>query len=223
MQTSAALTVSTVPWNLMSSSVRTSPTSDVSLSRPGRRSSFPRLPTAFARLVSTTRRPPTNRLLQPCPLGHPEPSRTLIPLANPKVREASQRPDARHRVHPAERNPRARAQSHRHPKVQRFCLSRRRRSHEPRLCSRTTQLRYTLRASTFVSACPPRAFARNHTHPLIVANPGGYGVLGHLSPRGGPVVPLARFTFRTSVPQGCGAAATLVVIDQCQQPTILFS
>jgi hypothetical protein len=59
--------------------------------------------------------------------------------------------------------------------------------------------------------------------PLHVTRPGGSGELGPLSLCSGPSAPLARLTFRTTIPQGCGVAATPVVIDQCQQPTILFS
>jgi hypothetical protein len=200
-----------------------SPTSDVSLSRPGRRSSFPRLPTAFACLVSSTRRPPTIYMLQPCPLGHPKPSRTLIPLADPK---ATKLPNALTPVIvsiPRSAIPRARAPVPPSPRCSGPALPEVALSRAPPVLSYDPVSPHS-RASTFVSARSPRALrSQPHSPPFFVANPGGCGVLGHLSPHGGPVAPLARLTFRTSVPQGCGAAATLVVIDQCQQPTILFS
>jgi hypothetical protein len=67
-------------------------------------------------------------------------------------------------------------------------------------------------------------FTRNHARlPFSVTSTAGHGELGPLSPLGGPTAPFARLTSRTSTPQGCGAVVTPVVIDQCQQPTILFS
>jgi len=84
------LTVMTVPWNLMSR-LASNPhqTSDVSRHGPVvvRRFSFDSQQRSHVSFDG--QRPSTIYLLQPCPFGHPEPSRTLIPLAHPKVCEAS--------------------------------------------------------------------------------------------------------------------------------------
>jgi hypothetical protein len=59
--------------------------------------------------------------------------------------------------------------------------------------------------------------------PFHVTCPGGYGELGHLRLAAVRARRSRGSRSRTSTPQGCGVAATPVVIDQCQQPTILFS
>jgi hypothetical protein len=84
--------------------------------------------------------------------------------------------------------------------------------------------RFTTRVSTLVSTRSLRALhPQPGSPPFHVTCPEGPDELGHLSPHSDPNAPLARLTIRTSAPQGCGTAVTPVVIDQCQQPTILFS
>jgi hypothetical protein len=90
--------------------------------------------------------------------------------------------------------------------------------------SRTTRFRFTTAFPLFVSTRPLRASnSQPNSPPFSFTCPGRLGQLGHLSPHGDPGAPLARLTSRTSTPQGCGMVVTPVVIDQCQQPTILFS
>jgi len=134
-------------------------------------------------------------------------------------------PDARHRANPAERNPRARAPVSLYPEG---CSA----SALPEVSALTSftcapvRLGFASRRALlrFVSARSLRALhSQPRSPPVSVHMSRRAWPARSPSPRGDPVAPLARLTFRTSTPQGRGVVVTPVVIDQCQQPTILFS
>jgi len=218
----AQRTVATVPWNLCLDSFEPSPTSDVYLVTA--RSSLVdshRLPTPFTRIVSTTRRPPTICWIQACPLGHPEPSSTLVPLAHPEVCEASQRTDACHRANLAVYVS-ASSSSSGHP-PRRVCASA---LLEIGLSRGPSVLSYdsvspTTRASAFASRALAASYSLATTwSSFTVTYPEGDGGLGHLRLTATRTRRSRDCRSEFSLRRDAGAVVTPVIIDQCQQPTI---